>query len=459
MLRNWKQILWLAIPSLVSFATQTVTGTISLIMVGQLGALVIAIVGVSNIIMYNAFAIFSGIGHTLNYLVAQNYGADDMKKGVQRMNLALYLCGAIGILLLIVGWLAAGDVLRWTGGAELAEVGGTYLEIRFYAMAFGIISFSFHGFLRGIGATRTSMVISLICNGLILFLTYTLTFGALGFPELGLTGTGLAVLIGEAVGLLLCVYVYFIRLHPRFQTRTWPVFDTAEAKLILQESGKLGVQEFSLSITMLIFTGFVARLGTEALAANEIALNIMSFGFMPAFAFGATATIIVGQEIGRGAPHKARRAGTDTAILGSLFLLILGTIEFIWAENITKLYIADNPEVFELAAHLIMISAYLQLFDGLLNFYAGGLRGIGDTTFLLRISALLSWLLFVPLTYLLIFVAGLGSIGAWLGLYTFLVVFGIAVMVRFYRTDWANVKLKEATRREADGSGTVTLEG
>ena len=81
MLKHWKVILLLAIPSIASFASMTVTGTINLIMVGHMGALVIAIVGVTNIIMYNVFAIFSGIGHTVNYLVAQSYGANDMKKG------------------------------------------------------------------------------------------------------------------------------------------------------------------------------------------------------------------------------------------------------------------------------------------------------------------------------------------------------------------------------------------
>ncbi|WP_443093992.1 hypothetical protein [Paenibacillus plantiphilus] len=86
----------------------------------------------------------------------------------------------------------------------------------------------------------------------------------------------------------------------------------------------------------------------------------------------------------------------------------------------------------------------MQIFDGLLNYYAGGLRGIGDTTFLLRISFLVSWLLFVPLAYICIFVLDMGSLGAWLALYSFLLVFGIAVMVRFYRTDWNAVKLKQA---------------
>lgn len=198
-----------------------------------------------------------------------------------------------------------------------------------------------------------------------------------------------------------------------------------------------------MSVSMFIFTMFVARLGTHALAANEIALNVMAFGFMPAFAFGTTATILVGQEIGKGNPLVAKRAGTDTAVLGSLFMLLLGLIEFVLAEPIARLY-TDDPKVYELTASLIKTSAFLQVFDGLLNFYAGGLRGIGDTTFLLRTSFLLGCFFFIPLTYVLTFVLNLSSIGAWLSLYIFLTAFGLSVMIRYYKTDWTNVQLKSA---------------
>ena len=305
MLRNWKEILLLAIPSLVSFASATVVGTINLIIVGQLGSLIIAIVGVSNIIMYNAFALFSGIGHTVNYLVAQNYGAGDMKRGIQRTYIAMYMCLVFALLIALVGLIGADDVLRWTGGSKnLVETGSFYLELRFYAMSFGIINFAFHGFLRGIGATKMSMIVSLMANVPILLLTYLLTYGQLGLPELGLKGAGIAILIGESVQTFICAFIFFVILNKKFQTRKYMTiaFKWVEMKLIMLESGKLGMQEFSLSLSMYIFTAFVARLGDQALAANEVALSIMSFGFMPAFAFGSTATILVGQFV-----EKARR--------------------------------------------------------------------------------------------------------------------------------------------------------
>lgn len=83
----------------------------------------------------------------------------------------------------------------------------------------------------------------------------------------------------------------------------------------------------------------------------------MGLGFMPAFGFGATATILVGQEIGRGAPFKARRMATDVAILGSIFLFVLGLAEFVFAEPIALLY-TNEINVYKLAAQLITVSAF-----------------------------------------------------------------------------------------------------
>ena len=177
----------------------TVTGMINLIMVGNLGALAIAIVGVSNIVMYNAWAMFSGVGHTVNYLVAQNYGSKDMKKGLERTFIALLFCFIAGILVIIFGSFGSGAVFKVLGSPDnMIQEGSLYLQIRFYAMFFAIPTFTLYSFFRGIGDTRTPMFASLVGNAVMIFFTYTLTYGNLGFPELGLKGAAIALLIGEA---------------------------------------------------------------------------------------------------------------------------------------------------------------------------------------------------------------------------------------------------------------------
>jgi MATE family multidrug resistance protein len=450
MIKEWKKILLLAIPSIASFASSTLTGTINLILVGHISSLAIAIVGVSNIIMYNAWALFSGIGHTTNYLVAQNYGSNTMEKAVQRTYIAFYLCLAASAVILLVGLLFPELIFKLLGSStDMIEAGTSYLQFRFFAMVFSIFTFVFHGFLRGIGDTKTPMVSTIIGGSFMIFLTYGLTNGKFALPDIGLIGAGIAFFTGEVVTFLICAYIYFIKLHRKYETRKRIRFDRLESKLIFGESLKLGVQEFSMAMAMFVFTAFVTRLGTNALAANEVSLSVMSLGFMPAFAFGSTATILVGQEIGRGQPSVGRRAGTHTAILGCMFLLILGVIEFFASEPIARIYTGD-VKVYQLAAELIMISSFLQLFDGLLNFYAGGLRGIGDTSFLLKISLVLGWVLFVPLSYVLTFMMNLGSIGAWISLYTYLTVFGVSVMIRFYRTNWDSIQLKTVKEEYKD---------
>ena len=187
MFKNWKAILLLAIPSIFSFATMTVTGTINLIVVGQLGATIIAIVGVSNIIMYNGWALFSGIGHTVNYLVAQSYGAGEYRKAVERTYLALYVCLGVALIVCLAGTIGSGFFLKLiTGMSDIAETGEVYVQLRFYAMAFAIFSFVFHGFFRGIGDTRTPAYLTLISCVIMVFFTYVLTYGNMDFRSLGL---------------------------------------------------------------------------------------------------------------------------------------------------------------------------------------------------------------------------------------------------------------------------------
>lgn len=442
-------ILFLAIPSIASFASMTVTGMINLIMVGKLGALAIAIVGVSNIIMYNAWAIFSGIGQTVNYLVAQNFGSNTIHKGVERTYIALLLSLVAGVLVVLTGFFGTEAILTVLGSSpEMIDAGNQYLKIRFYAIFFSILTFALHGFFRGIGDTKTPMYIALIGNAIMIFFTYTLTYGNLGFPEMGLAGAAWALFMGECVAMILSAFAFFRALNHRFGILPKLVIHIKETKLMIKESLKLGTQEFSKSMAMFVFTAFVTRLGTHALAANEIALSVMSFGFMPAAAFGSTATILVGQENGRNKPLHARSMGTETAIMGSIFLLILGALEFFFAEPIARIY-TDDPQVYHLTAQLIMISAFLQLLDGFFNFYSGGLRGIGDTTFLLRVSLILAWGFFIPLSYVMVFVLNLSSFGAWIALYTYLGVFGLTLLARFYLKDWKKISLKQADENVA----------
>ncbi|MCY0901375.1 MAG: MATE family efflux transporter [Firmicutes bacterium] len=202
--------------------------------------------------------------------------------------------------------------------------------------------------------------------------------------------------------------------------------------------GSVSAKDMALMAKMLVFTACITRLGTVPVAANEIALNILSLGFMPANGFGAAATICVGQEVGASRPLVARTVGAYTAGMGLLFMALFSVFLWVFAASVARVYTSDVA-VSALAVSLIHIASFIQLFDGGGIILAGGLRGIGDTTFLFRMALIQNWVVFIPLTLLLTIVFHFGQAGAWIALCTLIVLIGVTNAWRYWRLDWRQV--------------------
>lgn len=432
----WNRVLRLAIPSIATFSSMTLTGMLTLIIIGRLGAPAIAIVGISNILLYNTWALFAGVNESINYLVSQNYGEGTMSTGNRRMQIALLLSVCLDVIWIAASFLLPHHILQWMGvNSTLVQLGTPYLRVRMISFAFSLFTNVFYGYMRGVGDTKTPMVISMVTNVLLLILTYVLTYGVFGMKGLGLVGAGWSMVITEGLAFFASVFIYYVAYNRRFETRLWHHMAWKEVRFIGWESTKLSLMEMSMSIGMLVFTTVIARLGTNAVAANEIALNILSLGFMPANGFGAAATIIVGQDIGAKNPGNARRGGLVTLGMGLLFMTLFSVFLWVFALPVARIYTAD-PAVYTLAVSLIHIASFIQLFDGGGIVMAGGLRGVGDTTYLFRVSLLLNFVIFIPLTIGLTLGLHLGQAGAWIALCTLLVLLGVANVLRFVKRDW-----------------------
>ncbi|WEG13541.1 MATE family efflux transporter [Pullulanibacillus sp. KACC 23026] len=439
------QILRLAIPSIATFSSMTFTGLLLLMIVGKMGAAAIAIVGITNVLMYNMWALFAGIQGTINYLVAQNFGSKTMAQGNQRMQIALLFSTVISILVLIASFITPHEFLKMMGAnPTILALGTTYFQIRMAAFMFTIFNTVFFAYFRAIGDTRTPMIISIINSATVVILAYVLGYGKFGFPNLGLQGAAWGFLCAEGIAFVLCAFVYFAVLNKTYKTRKWVSIERYQVKLMLVESAKLSTLELSNSLGMLIFTSCITRLGTVAIAANEIALNILSFGFMPSNGFGSASTIGVGQEIGRGRTLEARKFGLVTTYLGLGFMTLFSIGLFLFALPVAKLY-TPEATVYLLAISLIHLASFIQLFNGAGIIFAGGLRGVGDTTFLSRTALILNWVLFIPCTILLTSVFHLGQVGAWTSLCSLNVLQGLINGWRYMTYKWTSAKTQGDT--------------
>jgi MATE family multidrug resistance protein len=159
----------------------------------------------------------------------------------------------------------------------------------------------------------------------------------------------------------------------------------------------------------------MGRIGTLAVAAHQIALNLSSIVFMVPLGVGAAAAVLVGQAIGAADLPRARRAAVGPLLVGGGFMVCVATVFMVVPGLLARLYTPDQG-VLRIATRLIVLGGAFAIFDGLQAVCMGILRGIGDTRVPVVLCILGYWLIGLPASLLLGFRLGQGPTGLWWGL-------------------------------------------
>ena len=97
---------------------------------------------------------------------------------------------------------------------------------------------------------------------------------------------------------------------------------------------------------------------------------------------------------------------------------------------ILEIYNRD-PQILALGAHILMIVAAFQIFDGAQTVFTGALRGLGDTRFPLFVNFVGYWLFGLPLGAWLCFRMRWGLSGLWTGLTLALIAIALLLLARW----------------------------
>jgi MATE family multidrug resistance protein len=151
------------------------------------------------------------------------------------------------------------------------------------------------------------------------------------------------------------------------------------------------------------------------MAAHQVAINLASLAFMVPLVVSSATAILVGRAIGAGDDGGARRGAAAGLLIGGAFMTLMAAL-FIGAPRLLATAYTSVEEVVVLAALLIPIAGYFQIFDGLQVVAAGVLRGAGDTRAPLLVNIVGFWCLGLPTSLVLAFGLGYGPRGLWWGL-------------------------------------------
>jgi MATE family multidrug resistance protein len=269
-------------------------------------------------------------------------------------------------------------------------------------------------------------------------LAYALIHGAFGMPRLGLLGAGLATTI---VNIAMCVAAVWIcyacrpfkkyRVLGRFWRADWELMKQLLA-IGMPISGSF-LLEWGLFSSAALLVGWI---GTSALAAHQIALQVASILFMVPFGISLAATVRVGHAVGRRNRIAARRAGFVAIALGALFMIAATLLVVSLRGVIPLLFLggdaATDVETAKLAATLLLIGASFFITDGVQAIAAGALRGLNDTRVPMLLAAVSFWLIGFTSAYGLAFPAGYGAVGIWIGFSLAVGTFAALLIGRFH---------------------------
>ncbi len=363
-----------------------------------------------------ANSLFSAIAVSATALVARYWGAQDYERARQAAGQAVTLSLLFSGLVIVVGLAGADGAMALMGlEPEVARQGALYMRLilstSFLAFPLTVIG----GVLRGSGDTRTPMWITGAMNVFNVLAAYSLIFGPGPLPAWGVAGAGAATALARALGGGLAFWVLLrgrstIHVYLRHVTS----LDRGLLAQMLRISGPAMVEAVVLRSGTLLFQRIISALGTVALAAHRIAVNVESLSFMPGWGLSVAISTLVGQSLGAKRPDLAEASIRRGLLIGGALMGAVGVCFLLFGRTIAGAF-GSTPEVLELAGMAVQIAALEQPVLAAQFVLAASLRGAGDTRSPLYVSLVGVTLFRVPMVYFLAITLDLGLAGVWWG--------------------------------------------
>ena len=430
--RDIAETLRIATPLAAAQLTQMAMGVTDTVLLGGLGGDALAAGGLAANVYFSVVLMLQGVLTGASILIAQEHGAgrDAPRVYWAGLGMAALLMGPAFVLF------SYGEPLLLFVGEppRLAAETGAYLHVLRWAVPGSMLGMGLmRAVLPAIGQGADLLWVALGSAALNFVLCWGLIYGRWGLPELGFLGPAVATTLVGLVssGTLLALLHGRARLrrYVLWQVPRWAEF-AAIARLGVPVAG-IYLVENGLFLAVGLLLGV---LGAEALAAQQVAMSVISVSFMVPLAIAQAANVRVGNRVGAGDRAGARRAGFVAIGLGAAAEVVCALAILATPATVAGWYL-DPAELGanRLAISLLGVAAAFQVLDGVQSVANGALRGLGDTRVPFLMAALGYWAIGFPLAWALALPLGFGAEGAWWGLAAGLLVVAGLLTWRFAR--------------------------
>ena len=428
---DFRSVLTLAIPVVITQVGLVGMGTVDTIMMGRVSEEALAATALGNLYFWSIALFGIGTLMVLDPVVSQAVGAGDetgIALGTQRgmvLALGIAVLGSLGLL-------AAGPVLRLLRQPPaVVAIAADYCTVSIPGLLPFLLFTVLRQALQAMSRTREVVVTIVLANVANAGLNWLLIFGApsLDIPAMGAVGSAWSTVLARWIMFVLLLALGWPRLAPYLRPLREATLARRPIVAMIALGAPIGFQYMLEAGAFNAIAILMGWLGTTALAGHEIAIQIASLTFMVPMGTGAAAATLVGQAIGAGDPARARRAAAASLACGVGFMVLSAGL-LLGAPGLLARAFTTEVAAAAMAASLIPLAGIFQVFDGTQVVSAGVLRGIGDTQAPVVVNLLGFWLLGVPISLWLGFAQGLGARGLWWGLVAGLAAVALFLMIR-----------------------------
>lgn len=439
-------ILTIATPLMINNLIRTLYNLTDGLYVAQLSAEDFAATAFIWPLNFLFISIGLGISVGATSLIAQHFGANQLRMAKKYADNAIFLTDSLGVLLAIVGTILAPLFVGWMGAQGAFFLKATiYLKINLIGLFFDFCYFGYQALLNAQGRTRTITVISAVSSIVNVLLDPILIFetvpvvGIRGL-NMGIEGAAWATVVAKMV--LLGLAIYAVRKESQIQIRVTQLsLDRTVMQKILSIAWPSAFGYGGAALGFTVLNGLIQSYGTSTLAAYSMVNRISDLLTQPQMGIGTALTAIIGQNMGAGLYERSHMI-FRRALLWVLVISAIGSLSmFIWRYPILSIFIKDTSDdlLWKHAIEYLNFSAFIIFFMGLFSAYTGFFQGCGATRYSMKMSIGRLWLVRLPIIWILGAMTSLGSTGIWIAMLLSNAVTVLYGHVIYKTKDWAQV--------------------
>lgn len=398
----YSSLVAIAIPISLQALLQNFVNMLDTIMIGRLGSVEIAAVGLGNQIFFILNMILFGITSGGGVFIAQFWGKKDLAGIRKSLGLMTLIAFVVSVIFTITCLLIPNQLIRlYSPDPQVIQVGGTYL--RFVCLSYipTAISFSITLALRSTERVK----LPLVCTSISLFTNLIANYLLIFVAGLGVKGAAIATIISRIIELvILATWSYSHKYEICGNLKELLGFNRYFIVKFLKIAFPVIINETFWGLGTSVYNAIFAHAGTNAFTAYSITGTISQLTWVFCMGFGNGIGVLIGKRIGE---KKIEEAKTY-AKRSMWFMPLIGAVVGVFLVPLSKLlpvFFNVDQEIIKTATAILMILIFVYPFNSFcMNWIVGVCRAGGDTVFSAVAEIVVLWCVAIPLGYVAAFV-------------------------------------------------------